>query len=60
MNSGHDDRSKLFGIDEAFIMGLHHDRLDPAEETAVIGGGCVWCLEPVLKALNGVSSVVSG
>ena len=29
-------------------------------ETATLGGGCFWCLEPVFEALNGVHSVSVG
>ena len=29
-------------------------------ETAIVGGGCFWCLEAVLERLEGVSQVVSG
>jgi peptide-methionine (S)-S-oxide reductase len=29
-------------------------------ETAILGGGCFWCLEAALRQLDGVESVVSG
>ena len=32
----------------------------PATETAILGGGCFWCLEAVFDGLEGVLSVESG
>lgn len=29
-------------------------------QTAILAGGCFWCLEPVFSQLNGVESVASG
>jgi peptide-methionine (S)-S-oxide reductase len=31
-----------------------------AERTAVLGGGCFWCLEAVFKRMDGVLSIASG
>ena len=31
-----------------------------AIETAIFGGGCFWCLEPVFRALDGVQDVRPG
>ena len=30
------------------------------EKTAVLAGGCFWCIEPVFKQINGVNKVISG
>ena len=32
----------------------------PAEKTAVLAGGCFWCVEAVFRELRGVKSVLSG
>src|SRR5262245_30222631 len=32
----------------------------PEEKTAVLAGGCFWCVEAVFRQLQGVRSVVSG
>lgn len=32
----------------------------PALETAILGGGCFWCLEAVYREVEGVVSVLSG
>ena len=32
----------------------------PESDSIVLGGGCFWCVEAVLKPLRGVTSVVSG
>ncbi len=29
-------------------------------ETAILGGGCFWCLEAALRQLKGIESVISG
>ena len=33
---------------------------DAAVETALLGGGCFWCLDAVFRELAGVTSVESG
>jgi peptide-methionine (S)-S-oxide reductase len=35
-------------------------REESSMETATLGGGCFWCLEPVFEELNGVDRVVVG
>jgi peptide-methionine (S)-S-oxide reductase len=32
----------------------------PTEKTAILAGGCFWCVEAVFKELRGVTSVLSG
>jgi peptide-methionine (S)-S-oxide reductase len=32
----------------------------PADEVAILGGGCFWCLDAVFRGLAGVTSVESG
>lgn len=32
----------------------------PVTETAILGGGCFWCLEAVYREVEGVNSVMSG
>ncbi|MFT8244374.1 peptide-methionine (S)-S-oxide reductase MsrA [Roseomonas sp. BN140053] len=34
--------------------------MNPATETALLGGGCFWCLDAVYRNLQGVTEVVSG
>lgn len=34
--------------------------VEPGEQTAVLAGGCFWCVEAVLKELDGVLAVTSG
>lgn len=33
---------------------------ETTEETATLGGGCFWCLEPLFSSLRGVTSVLPG
>lgn len=37
-----------------------HGSLDPRVRTAVLGGGCFWCLEAVFQMVRGVGDVMSG
>jgi peptide-methionine (S)-S-oxide reductase len=37
-----------------------HDPANAGERTAVLAGGCFWCVEAVYRQLDGVSAVVNG
>jgi peptide-methionine (S)-S-oxide reductase len=37
-----------------------HLKTMPTTETAILGGGCFWCVEAAIKQLQGVESVRSG
>jgi peptide-methionine (S)-S-oxide reductase len=39
---------------------MSEQNIHPASGTAVLGGGCFWCVEAVFAQLKGVSSVRSG
>ena len=41
-------------------MGKLNEKKDKKIETAILAGGCFWCLEDVFDSLNGIKSVVSG
>lgn len=41
-------------------MGGMTDPVSRTLETAILGGGCFWCLDAVYRNLEGVASVVSG
>jgi peptide-methionine (S)-S-oxide reductase len=32
----------------------------PVTETAILGGGCFWCIDAAYRDLHGVTEVVSG
>ena len=39
---------------------MTEQRTDPRAATAILAGGCFWCLEAVFLAMKGVRSVQSG
>jgi peptide-methionine (S)-S-oxide reductase len=41
-------------------MNAHTNPLSTQYQTAILGGGCFWCLEAVYTELRGVEKVVSG
>ncbi len=44
----------------ATTRALAHPIVMPTTETAILGGGCFWCVEAAIKQLQGVESVRSG
>lgn len=52
--------NRLLSILIAPLMSLTAIAATPATETAVIGGGCFWCVEAQYKLVDGVKKVVSG
>jgi len=41
-------------------MGMNETTQNPHTETAILAGGCFWCLEAAYQEITGVESVVSG
>jgi len=39
---------------------LHAETMTPNAKTAVLGGGCFWCVEAIYEGVPGIESVVSG
>jgi peptide-methionine (S)-S-oxide reductase len=42
------------------MSALGHQMPMPTTETAILGGGCFWCVEAAIKQIQGVKSVRSG
>ena len=41
-------------------LAMDKGAMMPEQETAVLAGGCFWCMEAIYQQLDGVKSVVSG
>ncbi|MDX2266777.1 MAG: peptide-methionine (S)-S-oxide reductase MsrA [Bryobacter sp.] len=56
----------LFGTSEASAADFPDPKIDaklapaPAKETAVLAGGCFWCVEAVFEVIEGVEDATSG
>ena len=46
--------------DEAINLNQNSNDKNSHEETAILAGGCFWCVESDLEKLKGVSEVISG
>ncbi len=42
------------------LLGIPHQKTMANLQTAILGGGCFWCLEAVFDQVSGVQSVESG
>ena len=52
--------ASLSGITSILAAEMNNTPSSSHLETAVLGGGCFWCLDAQFKLVNGVKSVVSG